>query len=325
LSEDDDFPGTTTDLSEWAKVVSVAGDVLTLETTIKFDYDVADNAQVRVVNFMENIIIRDGNLDGGTTTSGAGVSVAGFWFEYCYNVLIQNCDVKRFAQYGISLRNSWISRVSNGRYTEMEGYETGGSWGAAYGVSLSDLTTEATISGVYFENVKHGVAHGVSGTIGVPSETNTTHCTFYHCYTGAWDTHADSGTNLRCANSIFDRIEGHGHLFSGSCCQSRGGDIIFTNNTITNSDGNAIYCREECQSWVVMGNSVKETASNGIRSNTTGTVSVTCVGNNINNGGGNACVLDNLEKGATITFILIQPLLMIHHQHIRVHNYGKNL
>jgi len=212
---------------EIQKILSVAGNVITIEGYLFDDYAIADTATVDLLSVYEDISIQNLKIIAEHADNQRGLH-----FSLCHNVSLFNVTIVDSATHAIGFESCVGVKVEECTvlYANRAGY--------GYGVSVSNATRNVVVDGNYFYEVRHAVSHGGTGTYGVNRNSTVSNNTVYYSSTNerAFDTH--------------DTCEGV--LFSGNFVEGQG--LVECSGTHVNIIGNIVFHRTDLDIVLLGGN-----------------------------------------------------------------------
>jgi hypothetical protein len=205
------------------RVLSISGQILTLEMNTSFEY--TNSISIRPVNLLKNITIENINI----IMNGIAKNEIGISLEYCEHPLVRNVCVDKADNSGLTLNFCVNSIVKDCQlFNATNNYESAG-----YGYGLAIYASYNTlIQTCIFKNCKHSITAG-SATLPVMN-CIVKQCISEDSWKGSYEIHEP------CYNFLFD---GNMALRCATGFSIRGSDVSIQNNVIIDSAQQAIEIR----------------------------------------------------------------------------------
>lgn len=183
-------------VAEFVRVFSIATDTLTLDGPLRFSYATADDAQVYVIDWVENFSIEGLGFDGNDQTSCA----IALQLSWCLSPTVSGSSAEDLEQRFVRFQGCLQHRASGIR--QHNGLSTGfvGS-GFSYVTAEQGLCQDGIIDGVQAYSCRHAYTTGAGWTdnngttsavitgIGVPMDTLVCDGVHHNSRGAGWDTH----------------------------------------------------------------------------------------------------------------------------------------
>lgn len=137
---------TNSKIGELAIVESVVGNVITLERGLFDSYDTSDNATVKLINPVKDIIFDNVKIYGNDTPDN---ELTGIEVEYGLNVKCRNVVIEQTSRRGIVYDSCILSSVTDSFFFDYFDNTTG------YGVSFLGPTQNCFVSQCMFRDCRH--------------------------------------------------------------------------------------------------------------------------------------------------------------------------
>jgi len=187
---------TSAPIGEMVQVDSVAGTSVVLKSPLAGGpYNTADAAQIRKVNFVENVKFFGGSFLGNSTPTVSHIAVR---YEVAYNCHVEGtkaryCNGTAFAMYDAVFCSVSKVHVEDALRT-----------GSGYGVNFTNSSQDCTCTDSVFLRVRHAVTNGLtSGSKGVTRRITYQNLKCYNTINSgdAFDTHAN-GEDIQFVNCV---------------------------------------------------------------------------------------------------------------------------
>ena len=147
------------DLASWAenlkgqlaKIAAINGNVITLDRSLVFDYDINFNMNLRKLNLIEQVGLENFKLVR-LTNNGIGSGNNNIWFSYAKNCWVRKLHLEYSSRYHFQIdhaRNVEVNEVFMDK-----AYSCGGG-GAGYGLLLQDHVSECLFENNIARSLRH--------------------------------------------------------------------------------------------------------------------------------------------------------------------------
>jgi hypothetical protein len=219
--------GSTNRGGELAKIKAIVGTTLTFYDALYLNYTLADSSNIRPLDMLENIVVRDCSIAGDPATN----LQAGIWFRRCANVSLEN-----FRSTDCQYSHILFETCADAKVLGGQGERTSTAVGLNYGVTISFASNNVLVDGYTGRTMRHTVTTG--GSNGINRYVKAMNCVCLDQLDAGLDAHG-STAEVNYSHNYVSIQTGAGTGADGIICQ--GEQFTAIGNSIYNAKRHSIF------------------------------------------------------------------------------------